>query len=114
MKQLVQRLGHAEAPAVAGWFLTVNERYVVQNMHDLGSLLSKCEAFGPLSQDKGCIRLIQGRGALASVQAGHIHHAIALCSKEWASLPGAGYGQHEHKFADLLAVYCKAGGTVAP
>lgn len=70
--------------------------------------------FGPLSQDKGCIRLIQGRGALASVQAGHIHHAIALCSKEWASLPGAGYGQHEHKFADLLAVYRKAGGTVAP
>lgn len=45
VKQLVQRLGHAEAPAVAGWFLTVNERYVVQNMHDLGSLLSKCEAY---------------------------------------------------------------------
>lgn len=45
VKQLVQRLGHAEAPAVAGWFLTVNERYVVQNMHDLGSLLAKCEAY---------------------------------------------------------------------
>lgn len=45
VKQLVQRLGHAEAPAVAGWFLTVNERYVVQNMHDLGALLAKCEAY---------------------------------------------------------------------
>ncbi len=45
VKQLVQRLGHSEAPAVAGWFLTVNERYVVQNMHDLGSLLAKCEAY---------------------------------------------------------------------
>lgn len=45
VKQLVQRLGHAEAPAVAGWFLTINERYVVQNMHDLGSLLAKCEAY---------------------------------------------------------------------
>lgn len=45
VKQLVQRLGHTEAPAVAGWFLTVNERYVVQNMHDLGSLLAKCEAY---------------------------------------------------------------------
>lgn len=45
VKQLVQRLGHVEAPAVAGWFLTVNERYVVQNMHDLGSLLAKCEAY---------------------------------------------------------------------
>jgi hypothetical protein len=45
VKQLVQRLGHTEAPAVAGWFLTVNERYVVQNMHDLGALLAKCEAY---------------------------------------------------------------------
>ncbi len=45
VKQLVQRLGREEAPAVAGWFLTVNERYVVQNMHDLGSLLAKCEAY---------------------------------------------------------------------
>ncbi|MBN5091709.1 helix-turn-helix domain-containing protein [Stenotrophomonas maltophilia] len=45
VRQIVQRLGHSEAPLVAAWFLTVNERYVVQNMHDLGSLLSKCEAY---------------------------------------------------------------------
>lgn len=45
VKQLVQRLGHIEAPMVAGWFLSVNERYVVQNMHDLGTLLAKCEAY---------------------------------------------------------------------
>lgn len=70
--------------------------------------------FGPLSQDKACIRLIEGRGALSSVKAGHIQHALALCSKEWASLPGAGYGQHERKVEDLLAVYRKAGGVVVP
>ncbi|PSM14550.1 helix-turn-helix domain-containing protein [Stenotrophomonas maltophilia] len=45
VRQIVQRLGHSEAPLVAAWFLTVNERYVVQNMHDLGSLLAKCEAY---------------------------------------------------------------------
>lgn len=45
VRQIVQRLGHAEAPLVAAWFLTVNERYVVQNMHDLGALLAKCEAY---------------------------------------------------------------------
>lgn len=45
VKQLVHRLGHAEAPLVAGWFLSVNERYVVQNMHDLGTLVAKCEAY---------------------------------------------------------------------
>ncbi|WP_102945692.1 helix-turn-helix domain-containing protein [Stenotrophomonas sp. VV52] len=45
VKQLVKRLGHVEAPLVAAWFLTVNERYVVQNMHDLGALLARCEAY---------------------------------------------------------------------
>lgn len=45
VRQIVQRLGHGEAPLVAAWFLTVNERYVVQNMHDLGALLTKCEAY---------------------------------------------------------------------
>lgn len=45
VKQLVKRLGHTEAPLVAAWFLTVNERYVVQNMHDLGALLARCEAY---------------------------------------------------------------------
>ncbi|MBH1609931.1 helix-turn-helix domain-containing protein [Stenotrophomonas maltophilia] len=45
VRQIVQRLGHSEAPLVAAWFLTVNERYVVQNMHDLGALLAKCEAY---------------------------------------------------------------------
>ncbi|WP_093534249.1 helix-turn-helix domain-containing protein [Stenotrophomonas rhizophila] len=45
VKQIVQRLGRVEAPQVAGWFLSVNERYVVQNMHDLGTLLAKCEAY---------------------------------------------------------------------
>lgn len=45
VRQIVQRLGYSEAPLVAAWFLTVNERYVVQNMHDLGALLTKCEAY---------------------------------------------------------------------
>ncbi|WP_312237049.1 helix-turn-helix domain-containing protein [Stenotrophomonas sp.] len=45
VKQIVQRLGHAEAPLVAAWFLRVNERMVVQGMHDLGLLLARCEAY---------------------------------------------------------------------
>jgi hypothetical protein len=45
VRQLVKRLGHAEAPLVAAWFLRVNERYVVQGMHDLGLLLARCEAY---------------------------------------------------------------------
>lgn len=45
VKQIVQRLGYAEAPLVAEWFLRVNERLVVQGMHDLGLLLARCEAY---------------------------------------------------------------------
>ncbi|PPT23082.1 helix-turn-helix domain-containing protein [Xanthomonas arboricola] len=45
VKQLVQRLGRIEAPLVAEWFLSVNEHYVVQSMHDLGALLAKAEAY---------------------------------------------------------------------
>ncbi len=69
--------------------------------------------FGPLSQDKGCIELIRGRRALDAVKAGQFDHAVALCSKEWASLPGAGYGQHEQKLGKLRQVYADAGGEVA-
>lgn len=45
VRQLVKRLGIAEAPQVAQWFLRVNERMVVQGMHDLGLLLARCEAY---------------------------------------------------------------------
>ena len=39
--------------------------------------------------------------------------AIDRCSNIWASLPGAGYGQFEHKRADsLIAKFKEAGGTV--
>lgn len=68
--------------------------------------------FGPLSQDKACIELIRGRKALPAVQAGQFDKAVALCAKEWASLPGAGYGQHEQNLEKLRAIYQKAGGRV--
>ena len=34
------------------------------------------------------------------------------CSNIWASLPGAGYGQFEHKAGSLIAKFKEAGGTV--
>ena len=46
------------------------------------------------------------------IDRGDIRQAIDRCSNIWASLPGAGYGQFEHK-ADSLTVKIKeAGGTV--
>jgi muramidase (phage lysozyme) len=69
--------------------------------------------FSPLSQDKIAIQQIRERRALPDIQAGRIAQAIAKCRNIWASLPGAGYGQHEHKLDDLLAHYVAAGGVLA-
>lgn len=64
--------------------------------------------FHPETQDRCAIELIRGRGALDYVKTGRIELAIAICSKEWASLPGAGYGQHEQRLGDLIAEYNRA------
>lgn len=69
--------------------------------------------FSPVSQDLACNELIRRRGALDDVKAGRFAVAIDKCKKEWASLPGAGYGQHENTYARLLDAYTTAGGTVA-
>jgi muramidase (phage lysozyme) len=61
--------------------------------------------FEPETQDRCAIELIHGRGALDYIKTGRIELAITICSKEWASLPGAGYGQHENRLSDLLGTY---------
>ena len=45
------------------------------------------------------------------IDRGDIRQAIDRCSNIWASLPGAGYGQFEHK-ADSLIKIQRRGGTV--
>ena len=69
--------------------------------------------FSPISQDRLAIQLVRERGALDDVRAGRIVIAIEKCRNIWASLPGAGYGQREHRFDDLIAHYIAAGGVVA-
>ena len=72
-----------------------------------------------LSEKSGrCVAALQQmreRGALPMidreidiVRAIHEHR----CSNIWASLPGAGYGQFEHKADSLIAKFKEAGGTV--
>ena len=56
------------------------------------------------------LQQIKERGALPMIDRGDIRQAIDRCSNIWASLPGAGYGQFEHK-ADG-AKFKEAGGTV--
>ena len=53
--------------------------------------------FSPKSQDAVALQQIKERGALPMIDRGDIRQAIDCCSNIWASLPGAGYGQIEHK-----------------
>ena len=66
--------------------------------------------FGPEAQDKWALQLIKECRALPAIDAGLFDEAVYLCRKIWASLPGAGYGQHENSIAKLKAAYVKAGG----
>ena len=58
------------------------------------------------------LQQIGKRGALPMIDRGDIRQAIDRCSNIWASLPGAGYGQFEHKADSLIAKFKEAGGTV--
>lgn len=63
--------------------------------------------FIPEAQDLACIKLLTECRALPHIEKGQIHQAIALAAPIWASLPGAGYGQHEHKLVKLLEIYAE-------
>ena len=61
------------------------------------------ERLSPKSQDAVALQQIKERGALPMIDRGDIRQAIDRCSNIWASLPGAGYGQFEHKADSLIA-----------
>ena len=63
------------------------------------------------SQDAACSRL-RSVALYPMIDRGDIRQAIDRCSNIWASLPGAGYGQFEHKADSLIAKFKEAGGTV--
>ena len=69
-------------------------------------------AFSPKSQDAVALQQIKERERLAHADDRGICQAIDRCSNIWASLPGAGYGQSEHKADSLIAKFKEAGGTV--
>ena len=68
--------------------------------------------FGHESQDAVAMQYLKECHALADINAGNFDSAVDLCAHIWASLPGAGYQQHENHMADLQAAYEAAGGTV--
>lgn len=69
--------------------------------------------FTPENQDRVALQQIREQGAMADIKAGRFDEALRKVRNIWASLPGAGYGQHEQKLDDLRAAYRRAGGTLA-
>jgi muramidase (phage lysozyme) len=69
--------------------------------------------FSPASQDVIAVQQIKECHALPLIEAGNLVAALTLCAHIWASLPGAGYAQHENRIADLENAYVNAGGTLA-
>lgn len=69
--------------------------------------------FSPLSQDLIAIQQLRETRALPLIMEGNLAGAINRCANIWASLPGAGYGQHENKLSDLQLAYLNAGGGLA-
>lgn len=68
----------------------------------------KLKDFGPEAQDAIAWQLIGECKAQGDVLSGNFEVAIVKCRSRWASLPGAGYGQFEHKMSDLRRIYDSA------
>jgi len=68
--------------------------------------------FGKDSQDKIAMQLIKECHAIEDINRGRIAEAITKVKSRWASMPGAGVGQHEQSMTDLLAAFVAAGGDV--
>lgn len=69
--------------------------------------------FGHDSQDSIAVQMMRECDALRSIEAGRLDDALFRCRSRWASLPLAGYEQHENKIEDLRAAYIEAGGMLS-
>lgn len=117
--------GYAEHPRIAvetrwGWsdaagayqLMAAIPGRIKTDTWDWASRAAGVRDFTPLSQDRVAIYLIARRKAIEDIKAGRLDAAVSKCAKEWASLPGAGYGQREQGMATLRAWYVEAGGRI--
>lgn len=90
---------------------TAAGRYqILARFYDHYKVQLKLPDFSPDSQDKIAIQLIKECRAMDDIDAGRIEEALTKCRSRWASIPGAGYGQHEHKMETLLHKFKELAG----
>jgi muramidase (phage lysozyme) len=92
---------------------TAAGRYqLLARYYDAYKKMLKLPDFSPDSQDAIALQQIKECRALQDIDAGRFDEAVKKCAHIWASLPGAGYGQHENKIDELRLAYQNAGGTI--
>ena len=97
----------------AGLASTAAGRYqLLKRYWDYYKNFLQLKDFSPASQDAVAIQQIKECRALDDIEKGYISVAIDKCKRIWASLPGAGYGQHENSIDKLISAYKAAGGTI--
>jgi len=104
--KLVHINAHLESTAAGRYQLLY--RFFVAYAKQLG-----LHDFSPASQDAIAIQQIKERNALEDIDHGRFEQAIGKIRNIWASLPGAGYGQHENTYSALRMAYIQFGGTLA-
>lgn len=97
----------------AGDRSTASGRYqfLLKYWDDYRKLLNLTD-FSPVSQNRWAIQLIKEQGAYKDITEGRIYTAIPKICDIWASLPGAGYGQHEFTMEKVVRIYEEKGGAV--
>ena len=78
---------------------------IISSTFDMVAQRLNLDDFSPKSQDLAAVELIRLRGGLSKIEAGDFDGAIWAIRREWASLPGAGYGQPEANRNDLERIY---------
>ena len=87
---------------------TAAGRYqILAKYYDAYRKTLKLPDFSPDSQDAIAVQMMSERGALPFIEVGNIKEAVRRVRNIWASLPGAGYGQHEQDLKQVLAWYDK-------
>jgi muramidase (phage lysozyme) len=97
-------------PRYKVWSTAAGGYQLLMRYYDHYAPLLKLRGFAPDVQDAIALQQIKECRALPDIDAGRLSDAIAKCKNIWASLPGAGYGQFEHRYADLEQAFLREGG----
>lgn len=112
-------IGYADHPRKlvqvrSGLKSTAAGRYqILARYFDHYKILLGLRDFRPAAQDEIATQMIREQRAFVDVQSGRFDVAVDKCKNIWASLPGAGYNQHENSMAALREAFVKAGGVLA-